>query len=97
MLETVKYLIGATGPSGYGSKSTAEKVTESCPDLRSITAIITGNDTTRSNAIMGVKQLDFLCVLMITRRFVGDRGGDGSGVGYARGAAGPPGAEHQGG
>ncbi|XP_062147314.1 short-chain dehydrogenase TIC 32 B, chloroplastic [Alnus glutinosa] len=42
MLETVKYLIGAVGPSGYGSKSTAEEVTESCPDLRSVTAIITG-------------------------------------------------------
>ncbi|XP_062028093.1 short-chain dehydrogenase TIC 32 B, chloroplastic-like isoform X1 [Rosa rugosa] len=42
MLETVKYLIGSVGTSGYGSKSTAEQVTDSCPDLRSITAIITG-------------------------------------------------------
>ncbi|KAF3434221.1 hypothetical protein FNV43_RR25324 [Rhamnella rubrinervis] len=42
MLETVKYLIGAVGVSGYGSKSTAEEVTESCPDLSSVTAIITG-------------------------------------------------------
>ncbi|KAL6175260.1 hypothetical protein ACLB2K_051902 [Fragaria x ananassa] len=42
MLETVKYLIGSVGASGYGSKSTAEQVTESCLDLRSITAIITG-------------------------------------------------------
>ncbi|XP_057510990.1 short-chain dehydrogenase TIC 32 B, chloroplastic isoform X2 [Actinidia eriantha] len=42
MLETVKYLIGWNGPSGYGSKSTAEQVTDSCADLRSITAIITG-------------------------------------------------------
>ncbi|XAR70138.1 Very-long-chain 3-oxoacyl-CoA reductase [Bertholletia excelsa] len=42
MLETVKYLIGSIGPSGYGSKSTAEQVTESCPDLRFVTAIITG-------------------------------------------------------
>nr|XP_011465365.1 PREDICTED: short-chain dehydrogenase TIC 32, chloroplastic isoform X2 [Fragaria vesca subsp. vesca] len=42
MLETVKYLIGSVGASGYGSKSTAEQVTESCPDLSSITAIITG-------------------------------------------------------
>ncbi|KAL6181731.1 hypothetical protein ACLB2K_048380 [Fragaria x ananassa] len=42
MLETVKYLIGSVGASGYGSKSTAEQVTESCPDLRSITSIITG-------------------------------------------------------
>ncbi|KAA8525733.1 hypothetical protein F0562_007588 [Nyssa sinensis] len=42
MLETVKYLIGSTGPAGYGSKSTAEQVTENCRHLRSITAIITG-------------------------------------------------------
>ncbi|GFS31542.1 NAD(P)-binding Rossmann-fold superfamily protein [Actinidia rufa] len=42
MLETVKYLIGSNGPSGYGSKSTAEQVTESCADLRFVTAIITG-------------------------------------------------------
>lgn len=42
MLETVKYLIGSIGPSGYGSKSTAEHVTECCPDLSSVTAIITG-------------------------------------------------------
>lgn len=42
MLETVKYLLGSAGPSGFGSKSTAEQVTEYCPDLRSITAIITG-------------------------------------------------------
>ncbi|CAK9165175.1 unnamed protein product [Ilex paraguariensis] len=42
MLETVKYLIGSPGPSGHGSKSTAEQVTENCPNLRSFTAIITG-------------------------------------------------------
>ncbi|XP_059662181.1 short-chain dehydrogenase TIC 32 A, chloroplastic [Cornus florida] len=42
MLETVKYLIGAIGPSGYGSRSTADDVTQNCPDLRDITAIITG-------------------------------------------------------
>lgn len=42
MLETVKYLLGSAGSSGYGSKSTAEKVTENCPNLHSITAIITG-------------------------------------------------------
>ncbi|KAJ0959669.1 hypothetical protein J5N97_000675 [Dioscorea zingiberensis] len=42
MLETVRYLIGSAGSSGFGSKSTAEEVTEACPDLRSITAIITG-------------------------------------------------------
>lgn len=42
MLETVKYLLGSAGASGYGSKSTAEQVTDSCPDLSSFTAIITG-------------------------------------------------------
>lgn len=42
MLDTVKYLIGSAGASGYGSKSTAEEVTTECPDLVSITAIITG-------------------------------------------------------
>lgn len=42
MLEAIKYLMGSAGESGYGSKSTAEKVTQSCPDLHSTTAIITG-------------------------------------------------------
>ncbi|XP_020683901.1 short-chain dehydrogenase TIC 32, chloroplastic isoform X2 [Dendrobium catenatum] len=42
MLETIRYLIGSAGSSGFGSKSTAEEVTEASPDLRSITAIITG-------------------------------------------------------
>lgn len=43
MLETVKYLTGSAGPSGYGSKSTGEQVTDdSSIDLRSYTAIITG-------------------------------------------------------
>lgn len=42
MLETVKYLIGSADPSGYGSKSTAEEVTQHCPDLCSI---ITGKKT----------------------------------------------------
>ncbi|KAB2632955.1 short-chain dehydrogenase TIC 32 [Pyrus ussuriensis x Pyrus communis] len=42
MLDTVKYLIGSPGASGYGSKSTAEQVTDASPDLRHITAIITG-------------------------------------------------------
>ncbi|EXC67288.1 Short-chain dehydrogenase TIC 32 [Morus notabilis] len=41
MLESVKYLIGSVGASGYSSKSTADEVTE-MSDLRSVTAIITG-------------------------------------------------------
>ncbi|XP_047976348.1 short-chain dehydrogenase TIC 32 B, chloroplastic-like [Salvia hispanica] len=42
MLETIGYLIGTAGASGFSSKSTAEQVTDLCPDLRPITAIITG-------------------------------------------------------
>ncbi|KAK9197625.1 hypothetical protein WN944_012808 [Citrus x changshan-huyou] len=42
MLQTVKYLLGSAGASGYGSKSTAEQVTDGCPNLSSVTAIITG-------------------------------------------------------
>ncbi|KAI7752824.1 hypothetical protein M8C21_010904 [Ambrosia artemisiifolia] len=42
MLKTIKYLIGTAGPSGYGSKSTAEQVTDNSVDLQSCTAIITG-------------------------------------------------------
>ncbi|MCL7033853.1 hypothetical protein MKW94_022757 [Papaver nudicaule] len=42
MLETVKYLVGSVGASGFSSRSTAEQVTSACPDIRSITAIITG-------------------------------------------------------
>ncbi|KAE8730705.1 putative trehalase-like [Hibiscus syriacus] len=50
MLETVKYLIGSRGASGFGSKSTADQVTETCPDLRSITANITGNGISAETA-----------------------------------------------
>ncbi|GMI71483.1 hypothetical protein like AT5G50130 [Hibiscus trionum] len=45
MKETLKYLAGIAGPSGYGSNSTAEQVTENCSssvDPRRLTAIITG-------------------------------------------------------
>ncbi|KAJ3672461.1 hypothetical protein LUZ60_007182 [Juncus effusus] len=42
MFQPLKYLIGTSGPSGFGSKSTAEDVTDICQDLSSITAIITG-------------------------------------------------------
>lgn len=42
MLETVKYLIGTAGASGFSSKSTAEEVTDVGSDLRHVTAIITG-------------------------------------------------------
>ncbi|KAM7257712.1 hypothetical protein ACFE04_013453 [Oxalis oulophora] len=42
MLESIKYILGLAGASGFGSKTTAEQVTENCPDLSSITALITG-------------------------------------------------------
>ncbi|KAJ0049311.1 hypothetical protein Pint_15505 [Pistacia integerrima] len=44
MKETLRYLAGIAGPSGYGSRSTAEQVTEDCSSLFSspLTAIITG-------------------------------------------------------
>ena len=35
-------ITGKPGASGFGSKSTAEEVTAACPDLGSLTAIITG-------------------------------------------------------
>ncbi|XP_078447843.1 short-chain dehydrogenase TIC 32, chloroplastic-like [Wolffia australiana] len=42
MLETARYLLGYPGSSGFGSNSTAELVIAACPDLTSITAIVTG-------------------------------------------------------
>ncbi|KAI4996174.1 hypothetical protein ZWY2020_046440 [Hordeum vulgare] len=42
MLPAARYLLGSPGASGFGSKSTAEEVTAACPDLGSLTAIITG-------------------------------------------------------
>ncbi|XP_065875074.1 short-chain dehydrogenase TIC 32 B, chloroplastic [Euphorbia lathyris] len=42
MKETLKYLAGIAGPSGYGSKSTAEHVTLSSSSASHLTAIITG-------------------------------------------------------
>ncbi|XP_064988408.1 short-chain dehydrogenase TIC 32 B, chloroplastic-like isoform X3 [Musa acuminata AAA Group] len=61
MLETVRYLIGSVGDSGFGSKSTGEEVTAAAPDLRSITAIITGatsgigTETARVLAMRGAR------------------------------------------
>ncbi|CAA0811574.1 NAD(P)-binding Rossmann-fold superfamily protein [Striga hermonthica] len=61
MLETVKYLMGTAGASGFSSKSTAEQVTAVCPDLRHITAIITGatsgigEETARVLAMRGAR------------------------------------------
>ncbi|KAH8492960.1 hypothetical protein H0E87_022276 [Populus deltoides] len=44
MKETLRYLAGIAGPSGYGSNSTAEQVIQdyACPGPPHLTAIITG-------------------------------------------------------
>ncbi|CAN6446176.1 unnamed protein product [Victoria cruziana] len=43
MKETLRYLLGVAGPSGFGSNSTAEQVTEKCCLFpNQLTAIITG-------------------------------------------------------
>ncbi|XP_062233711.1 short-chain dehydrogenase TIC 32 B, chloroplastic-like [Phragmites australis] len=42
MLTSLRYLAGTAGPSGFGSRTTAEDATADCADLRHITAIITG-------------------------------------------------------
>lgn len=45
MKETLRYLAGIAGPSGYGSKSTADQVTQDCSSFlhySHLTAIITG-------------------------------------------------------
>ncbi|CAK9137572.1 unnamed protein product [Ilex paraguariensis] len=44
MKETLKYLAGVAGPSGYGSNSTAEQVTQDCSSFLPphLTAIVTG-------------------------------------------------------
>ncbi|KAE8720638.1 tryptophan aminotransferase-related protein 2-like [Hibiscus syriacus] len=60
MKGTLRYLAGTAGPSGHGSKSTAEQVAESCSysiDTRRLTAIITGigAETARVMAKRGVR------------------------------------------
>ncbi|KHG02454.1 Short-chain dehydrogenase TIC 32, chloroplastic [Gossypium arboreum] len=64
MKETLRYLAGIVGPSGYGSKSTAEQVANSCSylvDSQRLTAIITGatsgigEETARAVAKRGVR------------------------------------------
>ncbi|KAF2312925.1 hypothetical protein GH714_042468 [Hevea brasiliensis] len=63
MKETLRYLAGIAGPSGYGSNSTAEQVTQDCACLvpSNLTAIITGAtsgigvETARVLAKRGVK------------------------------------------
>ncbi|XP_059644236.1 short-chain dehydrogenase TIC 32 B, chloroplastic [Cornus florida] len=45
MKETLRYLAGLAGPSGYGSRTTAEQVAEDCSCLissQNLTAIVTG-------------------------------------------------------
>lgn len=42
MLPSLRYLAGTAGPSGFGSRTTAEEATTAADDLGHITAIITG-------------------------------------------------------
>ncbi|CAL5036458.1 unnamed protein product [Urochloa decumbens] len=42
MLTSLRYLAGTAGPSGLGSRTTAEEATAGAGDLRHVTAIITG-------------------------------------------------------
>nr|XP_051204869.1 short-chain dehydrogenase TIC 32 B, chloroplastic-like [Lolium perenne] len=42
MLSSLRYLAGTAGPSGFGSRTTAEEVTDGAGDLSHITAIVTG-------------------------------------------------------
>jgi len=44
MKETIRYLAGIAGPSGFGSNSTAEQVTRHCSLFlpSNLTALITG-------------------------------------------------------
>ncbi|XP_020584038.1 short-chain dehydrogenase TIC 32, chloroplastic-like [Phalaenopsis equestris] len=61
MQETIRYLLGWAGASGFGSKSTAEEVTKTLSDLHPITAIITGatsgigEETARVLAMRGAR------------------------------------------
>ncbi|XP_023000696.1 short-chain dehydrogenase TIC 32, chloroplastic-like [Cucurbita maxima] len=61
MKETLRYLVGIAGPSGYGSKSSAEQVTEHLQCSSPLTAIITGatsgigEETARVLAKRGVR------------------------------------------
>ncbi|KAK3033488.1 hypothetical protein RJ639_032717 [Escallonia herrerae] len=64
MKEALRYLAGVAGPSGYGSNSTAEQVTQDCscpsPSHHPLTAIVTatsgiGAETARVLAKRGVR------------------------------------------
>ncbi|KAI9108881.1 hypothetical protein K1719_020186 [Acacia pycnantha] len=61
MKATLRYLAGMAGPSGYGSNSTAEQVTEDCFFSSHLTALITGGtsgigaETARVLAKRGVR------------------------------------------
>ncbi|XWS48198.1 hypothetical protein CRYUN_Cryun13aG0053000 [Craigia yunnanensis] len=57
MKETLRYLAGIAGPSGYGSKSTAEQVADNCSclvDPQHLTAIITEVGSCVQGATSGI-------------------------------------------
>lgn len=61
MLSSLRYLAGTEGPSGFGSRTTAEEATHAAGDLGHITAIVTGAtsgigaETARALAMRGAR------------------------------------------
>ena len=54
MKATLRYLAGMAGPSGFGSNSTAEQVTEDCSSFlpsAALTALITGKSQNTASII----------------------------------------------
>lgn len=63
MKATLRYLAGTAGPSGFGSKSTAEQVTQNCSHFlpSNLTALITGKSQIISNTkvVLEIHEDDF--------------------------------------
>lgn len=100
MLEILKYLVGSAGASGYGSKSTAVEVTQSCPHLCSVTAIITGDDLLNSDSVpltLLTQSHAKSCAReqIGSRSDVGNRRGDGENLSQARRQDRPSGSQPQ--
>ena len=90
MLDSFYYLAGSPGPSGFGSKSTAEQVTASSPlPLPSLTAIITGI-TLLSSFRLTLLFIYLFIYLFIFRRHVWYWSWDGSGSSQTWGSSHPP-------
>lgn len=75
MKETLRYLAGIAGPSGYGSNSTAEEVTEDCSSFlpSQLTAIVTGLSPTTIFSLSIYTHVVFLVIVACKRSRFGDR------------------------